>query len=78
MNSGKNVVKFGPLPLGLYTGGVAFENREDALGYLVELGKQNDGWDVYRLSGDFRLDTYQVDGRAYIDKSLLVVASAKQ
>ena len=78
MNNGKNVVKFGPLPLGFYSGGVAFENREAAWSHLVKLGKQDDGWGVYSLSGDFQLDTYQIDGRAYIDKSLLVVAKADQ
>jgi hypothetical protein len=74
LDDGKNIVKFGPLPLGLYTGGIAFDNQEDAWNHLREVGKQNDGWGVYRLSGDFDLDTYQTGARRYTDKSLLVIA----
>jgi hypothetical protein len=78
LSAGQNVVKLGPLPLNLYPGGVAFQNYEDAAQHLGELDQKNTGWDVYRLSGDFELDTYKVDGQAYIDKSLLVIARASE
>ncbi len=76
IDSGKNVVKLGPLPLGIYSGGIAFRNYEGAAKHLKSLHKQDAGWGVYRLSGDFQLDTYECEGQTYINKSLLVVARA--
>ena len=72
IENGKNIVKFGPLPFGFYTGGIAFENQQDADLYITG-NKKNDGWGVYRLSGDFEIDTYEYEGQTYINKSLLVL-----
>jgi hypothetical protein len=73
LNDGRSVVKFGALPFGLYSGGMAFDNDQDARNCLAEFGHPDDGWGVYRLSGDFQLDTYAAGGRTYTNKSLLVV-----
>ena len=70
---GKNVVKFGSLPFGIYPGGVAFDDVGAARDHLTELGKADSGWAVYELSGDFEKDTYDVGGSHYTDKSLIVV-----
>lgn len=78
MHENKKVVKFGPLPFGIYPGGIAFRDHKVAAEHLDDLGKRKDGWGVYRLSGDFQLDTYEYDGRSYINKSLLVVATLKK
>ena len=71
LDEGKNIVKFGRLPLGVYPGGVAFSNPADAEEHLTEIGRADD-WGVYLLSGDFDLDTTAVDGRHYTTRSLLV------
>ena len=51
---GKNIVKFGRLPFGIYQGGLAFKNPLDAREYLRRIGKEAD-WGVYQLSGDFEV-----------------------
>lgn len=76
LGQGKNIVKFGPLPLGLYPGGMAFDNAEEAAAYLDKLNPPNPNWNVYVLSGDYQLDTYENAGQRYTDKSLLVLAQA--
>lgn len=66
--SGKNVVKFGPMFFGLYPGGLAFKNAENARSYIKDKRLDEKVWSVYSLSGDYDLDA--LDG--YINKSLLV------
>ena len=72
LNEGKNIVKFGRLPFGIYPGGIAFDDPLQARENLKEIGKEAD-WDVYQLSGDFALDTKPIESRRYTNKSLLVV-----
>lgn len=72
LEDGRNVVKFGKLPLGLYRGGMAFETVEEAESYLSKIGKQQQGWGVFELSGDFELDTYSVGDKYHTNKPLLV------
>lgn len=78
MSEGRKVVKFGPLPLGIYPGGMAFKDRDSADRHLDTMGKRSDGWKVYRLSGEFLQDTYDSGGQSYINKSLLVIESGPQ
>jgi hypothetical protein len=73
LNDERRVSKLGPIPLGLYRGGRAFGTTEEARQYIREAGHEEDGWGVYELSGDFDLDTREIDGRYYIARTLLVV-----
>lgn len=73
LNDGKNVVKFGSLPFGIYSGGLAFPNQQAAILYLERMDKPKQGWNIYQLSGDFEQDTYVKEGQRYINKSLLVI-----
>jgi hypothetical protein len=73
LQQNRRVTKLGPMPLGLYRGGLAFESAGEAREYLRARGHTGDGWEVYELSGDFDLDTREVDGRRYINRTLLVV-----
>ncbi len=78
LQEGKNIVKFGPAFWGLYPGGLAFKDVLSAEKYMKGnrqlLDKFSEGWAVYRLSGDFTLDTYVRGEGYYINRSLLVVA----
>jgi hypothetical protein len=67
------VTKRGPIPLGLYPGSRAFESPREAREYLRNSGRDGDGSAVFELSGDFDLDTREVEGRHYITRTLLVV-----
>lgn len=69
----RRVTKLGPLPLGVYAGGLAFSSPKEARDYLRQTGHDGDGWGVYELSGDFDLDTREVEGRHHITRTLLVV-----
>lgn len=72
LNNGKNIVKFGRLPFGLYAGGLAFSDPQEAWEYLQIIGKDQE-WGVYRLSGDFELDTKLVEDQRYTTVSLVVL-----
>lgn len=76
----KKIVKFGPMFWGLYPGGLAFASVEDAKAYLAanaaEFNSLSKDWQVYRLSGDFLLDTRKEGDLSYLNKSLLVLAPA--
>jgi hypothetical protein len=76
LNKNRSVRKLGPLPLGLYRGGVAFNSVKAARRYLRESGHEADGWGVYELSGDYELDTQEIDGRRYITRTMLVLCRA--
>jgi hypothetical protein len=67
------VLKFGPMFWGLYPGGLAFETPQKARDYLRENDWDAARWSVYRLSGDYALDTAQ----GHITRSLLVVSEAQ-
>ena len=73
---GKSIVKFGRSPFGIYPGGVAFDNTEDANAHLAAIGKKELGWKVYVLSGDFGQDTVLIGDQHYTNKSLLVQKEA--
>jgi hypothetical protein len=73
LSEGKNIVKFGRLPFGIYPGGISFDNAKEARQYIEEQGKSEEGWQVYLLSGDFELDSSLISGRRHTNKSLLVV-----
>ena len=74
LSEGKNIVKFGRLPFGVYPGGIAFDKPSDAWNYLREIGKE-DQWRVYQLSGDFELDAQKFSDQHYTIHSLLVIKS---
>ncbi len=79
--SGSQVLKFGRLFWGIYPGGLAFESAEAATQYLhlhkEELETISSDWSVYRLSGEYQLDTYVKDDQRYIKSSMLVLAESK-
>ena len=77
LKNGKNIVKFGRLPFGIYPGGLAFDDPLDAQEYLRSIGKESD-WGVYQLSGDYELDTKLVNGKRCTTESLLVIGPAGQ
>ncbi len=72
MEDGKQVVTIGRMPLGLYPGGLAFSDPEDARQYLRDQN-QTGQWGIYRLSGDYGLDTTDVNGQRYTTRSLMVI-----
>jgi hypothetical protein len=75
LREGRQVVEFGPLPgSAFYAGGLAFRQPEEALSWLKESGKYDEGWRVYVTSGDFELDTHWVRGLPHTNKTLLVTA----
>jgi len=82
LESGKNVVKFGCMFWSIYPGGLAFRTIDEAIEFSQNnkkfLKKFSTGWAVYKLSGDFTLDTYLVDTQRYINKSLLVTKLVKK
>jgi hypothetical protein len=67
-------VQFGPMPgNAYYAGGLAFRQPEEALVWLKDTGKYEEGWRVYELSGDYELDTHLVRGLPHTNKTLLYV-----
>ncbi len=76
----KKIVKFGPAFWGLYPGGIAFSDANQAAEYIKNnkelLNEFSDGWAIYQLSGDFALDTEKKGENHYTNKSLFVVRSA--
>lgn len=82
LNTGKRVVKFGPLFWGAYPGGLAFADADKAAAYLYnhksEFDHISSGWRVYQLSGEFELDTYAVGEQHYLAHSLLITQLAFQ
>jgi hypothetical protein len=72
LNKGKNILKFGRLPFGVYPGGLAFSDPQDAWEHLRSIGKDQE-WGVYQLTGDFELDTKLVDDQRYTTVSLAVI-----
>ncbi|HMO37342.1 MAG TPA: hypothetical protein PKA06_14990 [Gemmatales bacterium] len=74
ISEGKAVVQFGPMPgNAYYAGGLAFRQPEEALLWLRETGKYEEGWRVYELSGDYEMDTHLVRGLPHTNKTLLFV-----
>lgn len=53
---GERIVKLGPCLFGLYSGTLAFDSLQDAQDYLGARGLNKQQWQIFRLSGDFRLD----------------------
>lgn len=66
------IIMFGPAFWGQYPGGRVFSTIDAAERYLLENNKAIDGWAIYELSGDFRLDTHLENGVPHLNKSLLV------
>ena len=62
---------------GLYPGGLAFGNREEAISFINAnqsiLDDFSSGWAIYELSGELEQDTYLVDSQRHLNKSLFVV-----
>jgi len=69
LKENKAVVKFGPMFMGMYPGGLAFSNPEAARKYMIENDWDVKKWDVYQLSGDYDRDVRN----GHIDKSLRVL-----
>lgn len=72
LGAGKNVVKFGRLPGGIYPGGLAFATPDAASEYLRSIGKENT-WGVYMLSGDYEMDSEDHAGQRHTTVSLVVI-----
>ena len=70
LNDKKTVVKFGPMFMGLYSGGLAFSSPEEAKKYMFENNWDKNKWDIYLLSGDYDIDVTN----GHINKSLMVVS----
>ena len=72
LNAGGDVVCWGRIPMGIYSGERAFSSSADALEYLQRRGMLSKGFAVYQLSGDFVKDTYQVGERHFTQRTLRV------
>lgn len=76
LKEGKSIVKFGQLFWGLYPGGLAFKNEEKAKQYILKnknlLDRFSSGWAIFELSGDYLLDTKEIKGQRYLNKSLFI------
>jgi len=70
---GRQIVKFGPLLLGAYPGGMAFDSAESAWAYIDAGGEPLRLYEVYELSGDMAEDTQLSDGHYRLVRSLVVV-----
>ena len=73
LNDKKTVVKFGPMFMGLYSGGLAFSSPEEAKKYMFENNWDKNKWDIYLLSGDYDIDVTN----GHINKSLMVVSKVQ-
>ena len=69
LNNGLRVVKFGPMFFCIYPGGKAFRSKSEAHEFMHKNNWDSSKWDVFKLSGDYKLD---VTGNN-INKSLLVI-----
>lgn len=74
LSSGQPVVCWGRLPLGLYNGQRAFTSSLEALDYLQQRGLLSRGYAVYRVSGDFQLDTHQVGERHFTGRTMRITS----
>jgi len=70
---GRQIVKFGPLLLGAYPGGMAFDSVESARAYIDDGGEPLRRYAVYELSGDMAEDTKLSDGHYRLVRSLVVL-----
>lgn len=70
---GLDIVKFGPLLLGAYPGGMAFDSAESARAYIDLGGEPLRRYAVYELSGDMTEDTQLSDGHYRLLRSLVVI-----
>lgn len=73
LSSGKHVLKLGPMFWGLYPAGMAFKTPEDARKYMKKKDMNTQKWEVYRLSGDYRLDVSKQSDAHHINKSLMII-----
>ncbi len=73
MDSERPPLVFGRAFWGAYPGARAFPSVEAAHQFLVAEGKQDRAWSIYRLSGDYELDTYDYRGSRYTARSLLAI-----
>ncbi|MFQ5487699.1 MAG: hypothetical protein ACE5ET_04540 [Gammaproteobacteria bacterium] len=67
------IVTFGPALWGTYPGARAFPDVAAARQYLQEENRRGKQWGIFRLSGDYALDTYEDDGVRRIARTLVVV-----
>jgi len=67
------IVTFGPALWGAYPGARAFPDVAAARQYLNEENKRGRKWGIFRLSGDYALDTYDKNGVRRIARTLVVV-----
>ena len=74
LKENKTVVKFGPMFMGIYPGGLAFPNPEGARKFMIENNWDLQKWNIYQLSGDYRKDVKN----GHINKSLLVLRKFQQ
>lgn len=76
LKKGKKVLKFGEMFWGLYPGGIAFSSKEEAKEFALQnkefLDKFSNDWKIYKLSGDFLLDTKILSNQRYIKKSMYI------
>lgn len=69
----EKIVTFGPALWGAYPGARAFPDVTAARQYLNEENKRGRKWGIFRLSGDYALDTYEKNGMQHIARTLVVV-----
>ena len=74
LSSGRPVVCWGRLPLGIYNGRRAFSSSPEALDYLQRRGLLSRGYAVYQVSGDFAQDTHQVGERHFTDRTMRITS----
>ncbi len=72
------IVTFGPALWGTYPGARAFPDVAAAQQYLQEQNRRGKNWGIFRLSGDYALDTYEDEGVRRIARTLVVVEQVEQ
>ncbi len=68
----EQVLVFGPAFWGAFPGAPAFPDVDSARRWLQENGRKG-RWGIFRLSGDFFLDTYEREGARHLARTLVVV-----
>ncbi len=71
--AGRHIVVFGPAFWGAWPGAPAFPDPDSARRYLQQEGKSAREWGIFRLSGDYTLDTYEHQGTRHISRTLVIL-----
>ena len=71
--AGRQILVFGPAFWGAWPGAPAFPDPESARRYLRQEGKAEGEWGIFRLSGDYALDSHEYQGRRHISRTLVIL-----